>query len=58
MPDLSVAVWGEEVARREETVLSAVTKWKRLDAPTVYLLWPVLVKSYAEETVDHRGLER
>ena len=57
-PEVSVVRSGEAEARSSETWPSAPTKWKRLDAPTVYLLWPVLVKSYAEETVDHRGLER
>ena len=44
-PPASVAVWGETAARREETMLPAVRKWNTSDAPIVYLLWPVLVKS-------------
>ena len=51
-PPVSVATCDSASARISETSLSALTAWKRLEASTVYVLWPVLVKSYADETVD------
>lgn len=52
-PLARVAMCALPSARIVETSLLVPTTWKRLDASMVYLLWPVVVKLYADETV-HR----